>query len=143
MKALFRIERLLGLAVRDELDSGEKSATADIANVWMPIKSRVQRAKEVRTSAANSIEQTFLLDDLLDGERGCRGDRMPDVRVSVLECAAAIAQRLHNPLMRQHRADRLIPTAEPLRDGDEIGHNALLLDSVERPGATHSAHHFI
>ena len=45
--------------------------------------------------------------------------------------------------MRQHGADRLISAPESLGDSDEIGHNVLLLDGVERPGPTHSAHHLI
>src|SRR5437660_12435364 len=108
MQPRLGIERLLGLAVCDELDAGEKTASANIADVRVCIELRMERAKEVRTTAAHCIEQTVPFDHLLDGKRGGRSDRMADVRMAVLERAAAVAQRLHDPLMRQHGADRLI-----------------------------------
>ena len=52
-------------------------------------------------------------------------------------------QRLDDALLDQDAADRLIAASEALGDGDEVGHDALLLDGVERAGAAHAAHHLV
>ena len=67
-------------------------------------------------SDLHRVEQAIALDHLLHGERRGACDRVAEVRVAVLEEAAAAVERLDDPLLDQHRADRLVAAAQPFGD---------------------------
>ncbi|MNY09220.1 hypothetical protein D3C86_1421260 [compost metagenome] len=68
---------------------------------------------------------------------------MAQVGVAVLEKAAALLHGVHDALLRHHRADGLIASAQPLGDGDQVGRDAFLLHGVQGAGAAHPAHDFV
>src|SRR5437867_3452171 len=61
MQARFGVERLLGLALLYELDAGEQSASANVADVRMSVELRVECAKQVSTLPASGVEQVVAL----------------------------------------------------------------------------------
>src|SRR5207245_1595902 len=121
----------------------EESAAANVTNVRMIAEAGTERAIQIAAKRSYPLDQAVALDDTLHGKRRGGSDRVADVRVAVLEHAAAVLDRFDDTPVSEHGADGLIAAAEALRDSDQVGHDALLLDRVQRPGASHAAHHFV
>src|SRR4051812_38845496 len=121
------IERRLAGAVRDDLDSAEQPATANVADVMVIAEALGEALLEQVAHLPHTLQQPVRADDLLHRQRRRAGYRMGEIRMAMLEGARAVADRIDDAAGREHRADRLIAAAEPLGDCLEIGRNAFLL----------------
>ena len=65
------------------------------------------------------------------------------VGVAVHEAAGTGVQRIDDPAVDQHAADRLVAAAETLRHHLQVRRDAFLFPGMHRAGAAHAAHHLI
>ncbi len=138
-----RRERRLRLAVPHEFQRQEQPAPADIAHVFVRAKRIAQHLPQQCAPALHLRQQVVTLDHLLHRQRRRCRHRVADIRVPVLEHAAALAQRVDDRLVREHCADRLVAGAQALGHGHDVRRHALLPDRVHAAGAAHAAHDFI
>ena len=137
------IEGRLADAIGDELEADEKSPAANVANVRMLAESVRETPVQARTLSLHCVEQPVARDHLVHGERGGARHRVSDVRMSVLEEAAARGERIANRVGDEHGTDRLVAAAEAFRDRHQVGGDALLVDRVQRAGTAHPAHDLV
>ncbi len=109
---------------------------------WPP-KAAARRSAQPASASAHGVEEVVAHDHLLHCERRGTGHGVAEVRVAMVEHAAALGEGLDDLALRQHRADRLVAAAQPLGDREEIGRHAFLLARVQRAGAAHAAHHLV
>ena len=68
---------------------------------------------------------------------------MAHIGVAVLEQAAAVGESAEDMFGHHDGADRLIAGAQPLGEGQEIGHDFVLLAGKHGAGPAHAAHHLV
>ncbi len=137
------VERRLGASVGHQFDAVKQAAPTDVADVGVRAEPSAQELLETRAAGLHLGQQVVALDHALHRERGRAGDRVTEVGVAVLEEAAARAHRVDDLLLREHGADRLEAAAQALGDRDQIRDDAFLRARVQRPRATHPAHHLV
>src|SRR4029434_9275059 len=100
--------------IGDQLDRLKQSSPADFTDVRVVGKCLIELGPEPPALASAACDQLSTFEHTLHGKRGCARDRMADVRVAVLEKAAAATDRVNDARADQHCADRLVSAAEPL-----------------------------
>ena len=113
-----------------QLDAPEQAAAADVADVRMIAERVAQQAARSRAPLSRTRgQQSVALDHLLHGERRGASHRVTEVRVAVLEEAAALRHRIDDSSLRQHGADRLVAAAQPF---------AIAIRSGTTPSCSHA-----
>src|SRR5262249_20495007 len=102
-----------------------------------------QPARKICALLAYIREQVIATDYLLHGQRRGASERMAHIGVAVLENARAARDLSKNLFHDLERTYRLEVTTEPFGDGHQVRRDTFLFASVQRPGASDSAHHFI
>src|SRR5829696_10171981 len=92
-----------------------------------------QPPEHLLAERARAFEQVLSLDLVEDGERRRRGNRIAAVRAA----ETADVHGVHQVGPTGDRADRQA-AAERLRAGDEVGHDALVLDREPAAGPAHA-----
>lgn len=80
-----RIERLLSVPVRDQLDAAEEAAAADVADIRVLPESFGKPVLQHSTHECGPFDQTAIKQLRQDCVRGRRGNRMTHIRVAVLK----------------------------------------------------------
>src|SRR5690606_33213315 len=138
-----RIERRLGFAVLDDLDTAEKASAPDVADMRVLAEGRAQRCVKLGSLLEYAREQAAFLDLAEDGIGGGGGHGMTHVGMAVLEETRAGGDRVIDPAGAKHRANRLIARTEALGDGHYVGRDAILLAGEQIAGAPHATHHLV
>ena len=103
-----------------------------------------QRLRQHRLERANSIAQTFALDDVQIRERDGAAGRVPGIRIAVAERAGVVVpQHGADTRAAQDGAEREVAGREPLRRGHEVGLDPEALGREPRPGATVAGDHLV
>ena len=138
-----RVERGLAGTVAHQLDAEEQAPAANVADVRVRRELPLQRGEQLRAAGAHAGQQVIAFDHALHRQCGGARHRVAEVGVAVLEHAAAVAQRRDHTFVCEHRADRLVATAQALGDDHQVGRRAFRLHCVQHAGAAHAAHHFV
>ena len=122
-----------------ELDPDHHAAAAHLAR--RSAAAATSSSSQRRSSAlfgADAVERSLLLEDLERRQRRRTGERVAGVGVAVeegLELLVLAEEALVDALGRERRRERQVAARQALRDGHEVGRDALVLAREHRPGA--------
>src|SRR3546814_10736992 len=106
--------------VRDHLDPEEQPSPTDVADIGVVAESRFQGTPQFAAAQANLLQQPVVPDHMLHRQGGRAGRRVTHVGVSMLEEAAAVADRGIDARVHQDGTDRLVAGAEALGDHQQV-----------------------
>ncbi|CAM2156543.1 hypothetical protein PT2222_30015 [Paraburkholderia tropica] len=138
-----RIEARLRFTVLHQLDADEQPTAAHVADIRMLGVTLAQPRAQLLAAREHVVEQFFLSDHTLHFERRRTGRGMADIGVAVLEVTAAAHDGFIDARAHERRADRLIAGAQTLRDGQQIGRDAVLRAGVQPARAAHARHDLV
>ena len=86
----------------------------------MPASASGELVAELGSAVAHALDQTLGAHRVEDGEADRARERRAVPRVAEGEAARALGERLVDVLADEHRADRRVAGAEPLRGRDDV-----------------------
>ena len=121
---------LLRRAVGDELDREHRAEAAHLADRREALLPGEHAGAQRLADRDGALAEALLVDHVEDGERGGVGDRVADVRAA----DGAVVRRVHDLRLAEHARERQAG-GDRLRDGDQVGLDAVVLDREELAGA--------
>ena len=116
----------------------------DLATRYKVSQGTVRKAlAKLRSRTCHAFDQAVALDNLLHRQRGRTGDRMAEIRVSMLEKSAALPDGFDDARLRKHGANGLVTAAQAFGNGLNVRHHAFLRAGMQAACAAHAAHHFV
>src|SRR3954466_8949628 len=119
-------ERLLRVAVLDELERVEVAGAAHVADD-LDVAQRLEHRAEVCLVLADVLEQALALEDVEVRHRDGGAHRVPAPRDPVSEGVRPLEERLDDAVGRDDRAHRRVGAREALGRRDDVGLVAVLL----------------
>src|SRR4029079_17989109 len=112
MELFGRIERRFCVAVADELDADEEAAAANVADMRMLAKPRLQSLHQELALTRHLRQQVLLIDDTLYCQLRGAGRGVSHVGMPMQEATGALGNGIGNLAVNEQRADRLITGAQ-------------------------------
>ena len=103
----------------------------------------VKRVEQFSGLLRNRIQEIPIEDGLHHGQAGGTCNRMPKVRVTMLEKPRPLTNGLIDASGAKHCTDRLIARAQAFRYAQDIWSYVIGLAGKQVPSPAHAAHHFI
>src|SRR5438477_7645545 len=122
------IERIPRAALGDELERPEKPTAPDVADVRMFAERTAQALPQQFAHRFDAREHSVLAQALLHRQSTCACGSVAEIGGAVLEEAAAATDGLIDGIRNYEGADRLIARAEAFCDGDDVWHDAFMLE---------------
>ena len=140
---LFRGEGGFRVTIGDKLHTKEQAASADVADMRMRAKPVAQGGGDLAPLRLHPADQLVLKKRGHHRMRSGTGRRVSEIGVAMLKKPASRLDGTIDIAAAQHRADRLIPGAKPLGDGQDVGAHVIRLAGKQMPGPAHAAHHLV